>query len=633
MPATIPLRYALTPMYRHKVLGTACILLVLLLCAPALAAPDWAALRSQLENDPVGISQLAQGYLTELRQNGDQAQQLEALTLVVEARIATEDYDQVEQALAAAQQLARQLNNDTVNFRLLMAQAALTAAHGQPLLALPLYDQAAQLALRQRSGREQVAVLIEKSSLLVQLSRYNEALLLLVQANDLAEKLALPREASKSLGSMGNVQAKLGHFSAAYDYYQKAIAKLNPKEDKYLLSVVTYDFAKTQLDAGNVWQSEELFKESLGYSNELHDLVGVAFARYQLGTLALKKGLFETARRQLEPALAEFVRTQNLDLQLRVRLVLAEVFAAQRAGQSALAALSAARQLVLQKPTVENELLLHQSSSVVHRSLGHYKEALTAQDAWLASKQQKDDLFNRKLIAEMQEQFNVKKQEVENNLLKSEQRRQAAELASGEQRRLILMFALAGGFLLLVGMGYFLFAQMKSKRAYADLALRDALTGAPNRRHILHYAKLQLKACAATGNELSLAVIDLDHFKSINDRFGHDTGDAVLKAFATATLGELRGGDRIGRYGGEEWLLVLPSTRQEQASAVFARLRNAVRDQHPAEVPAEIVLSFSMGVAQALPHEDLEDLLQRADRAMYQAKEKGRDQVAVAPAE
>lgn len=625
------MRYASSAMNRYKVPRIMTFALsCLLLCAPVFAAPDWTALHMQLENDPIRISQLAQGYVTEFQQNGDKAQQLEALTLAVDGYIATEDYDKVESALASAQALAHQFNNAKFNWRLLMAQGALTAARGNPKLALKIYDQAMQVAVQNSFDRERVTTLIGQATLLIQESRYNEALILLVQAHDLAEKLMLSRDASTSLSGMADVQAKLGNYSLAYDYYKQAIAKLDPKQDKYLLSVLTYSFGKVQLDGGNAWQAEELFKEALNYSKQLNDKVGVAFARFQLGTLAHKKGLDETARPLLDAALAEFVRTEHLDMQLRVSLVLAEILAKPDA-RASLATLAAARDLVRQKASIENELLLHKSASVVYRELGRYQEALAEQDAWIAGKEKKDEQYSRKVIAEMQEQFDVKNKEVENNLLKSEQRRQAVELQAGDQRRLLLVFALAGGVLALVAMGYFLFAQMKSKRTFADLAMIDTLTGAPNRRHILHYAQLQLKACDTTGNELLLAVIDLDHFKSVNDRFGHDAGDAVLKAFASATMGELRGGARIGRHGGEEWLLVMPSTRADQAPAIFERLRTAFRFQHPAAVPPDVTLSFSMGVAQATPGENFEALMNRADRAMYQAKENGRDQVALAP--
>ena len=126
---------------------------------------------------------------------------------------------------------------------------------------------------------------------------------------------------------------------------------------------------------------------------------------------------------------------------------------------------------------------------------------------------------------------------------------------------------------------------------------------------------------------LSAALIDIDHFKSINDRFGHDVGDHVLRAFAQRFKAGLRDGDVFGRMGGEEFLVLLPATPASLAEHVIARVRQASR---PPTDP-QLVRTFSAGIAEAGPAETLDAVIKRADIALYEAKAAGRNRTVVAP--
>jgi diguanylate cyclase (GGDEF)-like protein len=152
----------------------------------------------------------------------------------------------------------------------------------------------------------------------------------------------------------------------------------------------------------------------------------------------------------------------------------------------------------------------------------------------------------------------------------------------------------------------------------------DALTGLPNRRKIALQLDEAIAAACVTGRALSVAMIDLDHFKEINDRFGHLTGDEVLVHVARAAEEALRGADVVGRMGGEEFVILLPRAAGEQASAVAERVRVAVAalalPAHP-----ELRVTASIGVATYLPGETAAALLGRADAALYAAKDSGRN--------
>gem|GEM_PF-1951336 len=165
-------------------------------------------------------------------------------------------------------------------------------------------------------------------------------------------------------------------------------------------------------------------------------------------------------------------------------------------------------------------------------------------------------------------------------------------------------------------------AENEAKFAYAD-----DLTGLPNRRSLKAQLRAQLERAAVTGQPLSVILFDLDHFKRVNDTHGHDAGDDVLRGTGHAVQGVLRRGTLFGRWGGEEFLIVLPHTDADEATMIAERVRAAIGAAtylHAGRVTA------SCGVAQAQPSEALEHLLARADAASYDAKHAGRDCVRTA---
>jgi len=155
------------------------------------------------------------------------------------------------------------------------------------------------------------------------------------------------------------------------------------------------------------------------------------------------------------------------------------------------------------------------------------------------------------------------------------------------------------------------------------LASKDELTGALNRRAIMGVLEDALQAGLAP----TVALMDLDHFKQVNDSHGHLAGDDVLRRFVRGAARTLRADDRLGRYGGEEFLLVLATSQPETARCVADRVRTAATGEAWDEVAAGLRVTVSIGLATARPGEGTEQLLQRADAALYRAKAEGRNRV------
>jgi len=159
----------------------------------------------------------------------------------------------------------------------------------------------------------------------------------------------------------------------------------------------------------------------------------------------------------------------------------------------------------------------------------------------------------------------------------------------------------------------------------------DALTGISNRRYFLLQAEQEMRRAKRFARDLSVMMIDLDHFKPINDKYGHAVGDAVLVGVVKTSLESLRQSDVMGRLGGEEFAVILPETGLAAAMDVANRLRAHIADHPIVTVKTAVTCTASIGVAQMKPEDGtIDDLLHRADDAMYRAKEHGRNRVDMA---
>lgn len=159
------------------------------------------------------------------------------------------------------------------------------------------------------------------------------------------------------------------------------------------------------------------------------------------------------------------------------------------------------------------------------------------------------------------------------------------------------------------------------------IAICDGLTGIYNRRKIMEVLALEIERALRYGTPLSILMLDLDHFKSINDRFGHQIGDLVLKRVAETMEKALRKVDIIGRYGGEEFMVILPQTDIEAAKILAERLRSRVEGMDvKVESIEQLCITASLGIA-VFNHEkdNLDTLVNRADQALYWAKDTGRN--------
>ncbi len=194
----------------------------------------------------------------------------------------------------------------------------------------------------------------------------------------------------------------------------------------------------------------------------------------------------------------------------------------------------------------------------------------------------------------------------------------------------LLNFSLMPASFVAMGVSVFLLMACDLSQRLSKMALTDALTGVTNLRGFVEAAQRAMALSRRSGQPLSLVLVDLDHFKQINDHYGHVMGDRALRHIVAVFSVQVRLEDVVGRVGGEEFALLLTDRNAGEARQIAERLRRAMVDNPLNVGRRDIQVTASFGVAQLAEGESFEDWRDRADKALYQAKAAGRDQTAVA---
>lgn len=417
----------------------------------------------------------------------------------------------------------------------------------------------------------------------------------------------------------GNNQAEAdGHF-------QRAEAALGTRPARQLRSIIAWDHGM-MLAQSQRWDAAlDRLQQAKELSRAIGDNAGIAAANVAMAQLHLQRGtpaaalpLLAESRRLLADTDGGFrlPTVARTELQALAKLKRPEVMAAiDRARRWDTDTLPAIERAALARAMAEG--FASQGRYAQAWAEAQRSEALTAEGRRMATDVQ---------VQRLQARYAVVQRDAENEALRH--RNETAQLAldaqSARQRALwIAVGALALATAGLLAGGWRALAQ---RRRLADLALRDELTGQPNRRAVTAYAQAQFEQARKLGVPMSVAMIDLDHFKQVNDSLGHAGGDAVLRALVAAARSVLRGQDRLGRWGGEEWLLVMPGTSAAELPAVFDRLRAAFAATPADGVPGAHGCSFSMGGAEMRADTpSLDALVAAADGQLYRAKADGRD--------
>ncbi|MGB1263231.1 MAG: GGDEF domain-containing protein [Cognaticolwellia sp.] len=263
-----------------------------------------------------------------------------------------------------------------------------------------------------------------------------------------------------------------------------------------------------------------------------------------------------------------------------------------------------------------------------YQAQGEYKNAFDSRQQYITK--YFDYLAQQKQhrVQQLDNKYSIGKKQEENELLTQNSKIKhyalmRAESKKEQQIRHIMIFIAAGFVLILL-----VIRQYKIQQALNILAKTDPLTQLANRRSLFNTGNSYMKQALSNNSELSVLMLDIDHFKSVNDSFGHDVGDNAICTVARLASETMRYRDVLARIGGEEFAAILPDATLEQARAIAEHMREKIQDQTSSNQRNNLQITVSIGIASIKEvNENFDSLLHAADIAMYQAKANGRNQV------
>jgi diguanylate cyclase (GGDEF)-like protein len=486
-------------------------------------------------------------------------------------------------------------------------------------------------AVQKRGSLEDICLLIGRGLLQYREDREDLAISSLTQAYRSSTTPAFAEPHILAAGVLATVLRGMGDYSQALALNQEAIDWDTARHAPLALSVDRFLRGRILILMPKYPQAIDEFDDARKLSAMLNDTQGVAFADVRVCEARIELGQLIKARSACENALFTFIASRFSDEVKETEALLARIDLAEGHPEKALATL--------------NEVLDHSGTDVLplrvaslyqwrartNAALHNYRDAYNDLSEYMRRYVTTNDADRTKQAVALRARFETDREIERNALLKREldvsheqSQRQAQQLRWNAIAAVSAVMVIA----LLI---YFLVTNLRFRKQLVRLASQDGLTGLLNRRRTAELATEELAAAAASDAPLTIAIIDMDHFKFINDRCGHATGDYVLREFARLGREAVRTQDMLGRWGGEEFLLIMPDATLEVAIATLERLRTLVFGINLPASGAGLRVSMSAGLAtRDVQVRSLDELIARADAALYVAKNEGRDLVRVA---
>jgi diguanylate cyclase (GGDEF)-like protein len=485
--------------------------------------------------------------------------------------------------------------------------------------------------LQPRGSTADTCLLITRGLLEHRLDREDLAIVTLTQAYRASIAPAVTEPHIMSADYLSLVMRSMGDYSQALTLNQEKIDWDTEHDATMNLSVSRFMRGQILKLMGNYNAAIIEFTQARKLSISLADSQGIAFADQRICEAHIELGELLPAERECAGALRRFSIANSADSVKETQALQARIDLGSGHPERALA--------ILNKVLDHNgaDMPPRHVASIYHwraranAALHNYHDAYGDLEEYVSRYKAANDAERNRQAGALRARFETDR-EVERNA--SLQRELAVSQEQSHRQAQQLRWnavVVLLGVVVITLLIYFLVTTRRYRQQLVTLASQDALTGLPNRRRTAELAAAALQAACDTHQPLTLAVIDMDHFKVINDRCGHATGDLVLKEFARAGREALRDSDILGRWGGEEFLLVMPDTPLDLALSSLERLRTLVFGIALPAVGSELRVSISAGLAtNEAGARSLDELIARADAALYIAKNEGRDLVRVA---
>jgi len=453
----------------------------------------------------------------------------------------------------------------------------------------------------------------------------------LLRAYALLRRNASREEAMVAAGRLSMAQFSVRDYPQALALVDETIAFFRSEKAQIRLATALDRRTKILKAAGRLDEAMLAADEALKIHQNIGDRVGTGLSQMTMCGVLIERNSLREAGEWCDRAELTLSQTSGMDdndyrtlAALRGRLYLA-------LGRSREAVTQFDRAIAPGGAQPADDIAeLYELRSRAHAAVGNYPAAFNDQGEFLRRMREQGTLDRIREVAQLRVQFENDQEKQKIVLLEKDKK--LAEERLNSQTRTTQLVAIAGltGLITAFFLGYALLSNRRHRAELIRLAERDELTGLLNRRAIVRKAVECLTRARESRGTLIIGLIDLDHFKSVNDRFGHAVGDQLLQRLAVSMRTTLHNREIFGRYGGEEFLVLFPDMTMDQARQASEKLRASLRDQPLRIDDQDVSVSLSLGLAGYESGDVLFDqVARRADIALYVAKTQGRDRVEV----
>jgi diguanylate cyclase (GGDEF)-like protein len=507
-------------------------------------------------------------------------------------------------------------------------------------------DYAAARAAAEQGGDREATVdaLVQSGYLRYSRGEMNDALVEVQKGYELAGSMHYDVGRRTALSYIAHIyaDASVAQYDKALEYYRQLLPENEAHGSRESVSDTVFNIGSTYERKGDLQSALSWYRRGLRAEEELGREEEVAYVKRSIGSTLVKLGRPAEGLPMFEEALATY-RKNGSDAPL-AQVRESRGIAYRRLGRldEAIADLEASRKYFA---GIKNLRFLEKSQdelALAYAAAGRWEDAYRARKADAELQRELAEKLREQHTSRLRIQFDSEKKEQENRALErqksmQQQRNRALErgkalrdraLEAADRIDRLQKTVLALSALIIVVLIYLVVGHVRDARRIMTMALTDELTRLPNRRRIVAVGDDLLKLAGAHGTPFSVIAFDIDYFKRVNDTFGHPTGDTVLQRVAHACRITVRPTDHIGRVGGEEFTVLLPSTKLHEALQVAERLRVAVESLDFTSVESSLHVTISLGVAEWTPADTtLAKIIGRADEVLYRAKASGRNRV------
>ncbi|MDI1252448.1 diguanylate cyclase [Thermomonas sp.] len=418
---------------------------------------------------------------------------------------------------------------------------------------------------------------------------------------------------------------RVGDFVQAERYFTSAISRLQDQQNWETLATNYIQLGFLHAESGAPDKAQAAFLQAIHIASKHVDPNSVNSARLGLASTQITLGEPDTALDTLAQARAGFIKEKNTSSNDMLLILTGQALARQGEHAAALAHYEMALPLVKRNGNDRYLAEIYKLRAASQEALGHADTALEDYKRYTDLQMKLQGKMRLEQSRMLEYEYEIRRRDFENRQLRADAQAKELQVVALEQARHWQALSLVLAALFVALLSSLALRQWKKSRRLRSLTMTDPLTNVGSRIGIEHEAEQAIAMSTRTDTPLSLLMLDLDHFKAINDRYGHAAGDRVLRETAATWHAQLRGRDPLGRIGGEEFVVVCPDTALEQALLVASRLREATHALRFDNIDPALQVSVSIGAASHKQGETREDLFANADAALYRAKQRGRD--------